>query len=353
MPDSRRTLLTLQRATLVGALLAAGCSSMMVDLGGGLTPELERGGIAASAEILEIWDTGWTINDNPVIGMKVRVRPADRAPYEATIEKTTVSRIAIPQFQPGAVVPVRFDPQNPAVVAVDPGGSAPPPGPVTGNPYRDHLVRTEFLGAGFLPPPETPVLFLGTADSAADRQALYESNYALLGAATASAAPDPAVALEAGREIGAALVVLYGRFVPAAGETFEVLPYRPRPPAAGAVPPEPLVTGLGANDQAAVYWGRTRPPILGIVSRPLSAEEERRLGRAGGALIESVANGSPAAAAGIVPGDVLVAIEGEPIADFRALPARITALAGRRVRLDLIRGGDTLTLQVDLNPASQ
>lgn len=353
MPGIRRTLLTLRRAALAGALLAAGCSSMMVGLGGGLTPELERDGIPASAEILEIWDTGWTINDNPVIGMKVRVRPSDRAPYEATIEKTTVSRIAIPQFQPGAVVPVRFDPQNPAVVAVDPAGSAPPPEAATGNPYRDYLVRTEFLGAGFLPPPETPVLFLGTADSAADRQALYESNYALLGAATASAAPDPAAALEAGREIGAALVVVYGRFTPPPGETLDVLPYRPRPAAPGAAPPEPLVSGLGADDQAAAFWGRTRPAILGIVSRPLDAEEQGRLGRADGAVIESVATGSPAAAAGIVQGDVLVALEGEPIADFRALPARITALAGRRVRLELLRGGTSIAVEVDLNPATE
>ncbi|MCB1008296.1 MAG: hypothetical protein KDB94_05300, partial [Acidobacteria bacterium] len=101
---------------LAVALAAAGCASMVQELGGGMTPELAEVGVPATAQILEIWDTGWTINDNPVIGMKVRVQPSDRPPYEATIEKTTVSRIAIPQFQPGAVVPVRFDPGNPEVV---------------------------------------------------------------------------------------------------------------------------------------------------------------------------------------------------------------------------------------------
>lgn len=340
---------------LAVALAAAGCASMVQELGGGMTPELAEVGVPATAQILEIWDTGWTINDNPVIGMKVRVQPSDRPPYEATIEKTTVSRIAIPQFQPGAVVPVRFDPGNPEVVAVDPEGSvssawtAAAAGPSTGNPFRDSLVRAENVGARPLPPPETPELYLGTGDSAADRRALYENDYLLLGASTAHGSPDPAPALEAGRELGAALVVLYGRFSPPGGEPLEVLPYRPRPSASSLS--EPLITHLGADDQAAVYWGKTRPPILGIVSRPLTAEEQGRLGRAGGVRIESTVTGSPAAAAGLLPGDVLIALEGEPIAGARELPARIVALAGRRARFELVRDGSAREVEVDLNPA--
>ncbi len=89
-----------------------------------MTPELRQSGVAASAQILEIWDTGWTINDDPVIGMRVRVQAPDRPDFEATIAKTTVSRIAVAQFQPGAVIPVRFDATNPSIVAVDPEGGS-------------------------------------------------------------------------------------------------------------------------------------------------------------------------------------------------------------------------------------
>lgn len=110
-------------AIRVGFVLAsvsfAGCSAMVARFGGGMSEELARNGVPARATIQEIWDTGWTINDNPVIGMKVVVLPADGPPFEATIEKTTVSRIGTWQFQPGNSVPVRFDPANRAVVAVD------------------------------------------------------------------------------------------------------------------------------------------------------------------------------------------------------------------------------------------
>ena len=81
--------------------------------------------------------------------MKVLVRPPDRPDFEATIEKTTVSRIALAQFQPGAVVPVRFDPQNPALVAVDPDGDPSAESVASsGNPYRDRYERAHDRGRG-------------------------------------------------------------------------------------------------------------------------------------------------------------------------------------------------------------
>lgn len=330
----------------------AGCSSMVAHFGGGVSEELQQNGVVAKARIEEIWDTGWTINDNPVIGMKVLVLPADRPAFQATIEKTTVSRIGIPQFQPGNLVPVRYHPGNPALIAVDYGASV-PAASGTGNSYRDRFEPTALLGANFLPAPDTPDLYLGTGDSAADVAALYENDYALIGASRVEHGSDPQPALEQGREIGAALVLVYGHFVPPAGETLELLPFRPRPAAGGATPATmPLVSGLGPDEQLATFWGKTRPAILGIVSRPLNADEQARLGREHGIVVESIANGSPAADAGISPGDVLVAIDGEPFDDVTAVPALVTSLAGRRVGIDLLRNGSPYAVMVQLNPAA-
>ena len=105
-------------AFLAAALLAS-CAGTLRSFGGGMTDELRADGVLARAEILELWDTGWTINDDPVVGLRVRVAATDRLPFEARIEKTTISRLAVPQFQPGQVVPVRYDPRDPAVIAVD------------------------------------------------------------------------------------------------------------------------------------------------------------------------------------------------------------------------------------------
>ena len=104
---------------LLAATLLAACTGMIRSFGGGMSDELRAHGLLARAEILEIWDTRWTINDDPVIGMRVRVAAMDRLPYEARIEKTTISRIDVPQFQPGKVLLVRYDPEHPEVVAVE------------------------------------------------------------------------------------------------------------------------------------------------------------------------------------------------------------------------------------------
>lgn len=345
---------------LLASLSLVGCSGLMHAFGGGITPELQQGGVSATAQILEIWDTGWTINDSPVIGMKVRVQPPDRPDFEATIEKTTVSRIAVPQFQPGAVIPVRFDPDNPALVAVDPdpeGGPSRASTPSSGNPYRDRFERSEMAGAAFLPPPVTPQLYLGTGDMTTDVQTLFENEYAMLGGSSVRNATNPEQALEQGREIGAALVVVYGHFTPPPGTALEVLPLSRRAAsgrsAGSAARATRFLTGsLGPEDQFASYWGKTRPGILGIVSRPLDAEEQTRLRRHGGIVVETVVSGSPAAAAGIAVGDVVVAIGGRALADPRAVPDIVTALAGQQVAFDLIRDGNPMSVTVQLNPAA-
>jgi len=79
-------------------------------------------GVAADAEILEHWQLTRRSTDAPdalIVGLAVRVRPADRPAYEATIERTVISPLDIPQFQPRSVIPVRFDPKDPSRVMVD------------------------------------------------------------------------------------------------------------------------------------------------------------------------------------------------------------------------------------------
>lgn len=80
---------------------------------------LRETGLPAPATILRIWDTGITLNDDPVIGMEVEVRPEEGEPFRAVIQKSRISRIAIPQFQPGEEIAVRYDPWDSSQVALD------------------------------------------------------------------------------------------------------------------------------------------------------------------------------------------------------------------------------------------
>lgn len=101
------------------AALLGGCGAIDKMSGVSTAKELQASGIAAPAEILRIWDTGITVNQDPVIGMEVEVRPTDRPPYKAKIEKSLISRLDVPQFQPGKVIQVRFDAKEPGRVAID------------------------------------------------------------------------------------------------------------------------------------------------------------------------------------------------------------------------------------------
>ena len=101
--------------------LTAGCVTGAIDRATGESQAraLQQTGLPAPATILRIWDTGITLNNDPVIGMEVEVRPKEGDPFRATIPKSVISRIAIPQFQPGKEIAVRYDPQDRSLVALD------------------------------------------------------------------------------------------------------------------------------------------------------------------------------------------------------------------------------------------
>jgi hypothetical protein len=110
----------LRLSLLLGAALGL-ASCAMIDRVSGVSEAkaLQETGVAAEATIQRIWDTGITVNQDPVIGMEVEVRPADGQPWHATIPKSLISRLDIPRFQPGKRVSVRYDPHDTARVALD------------------------------------------------------------------------------------------------------------------------------------------------------------------------------------------------------------------------------------------
>jgi hypothetical protein len=106
-------------AVVVVAVLASGCAAIDRMSGQSEARRLQGVGIPATARILRIWDTGMTLNDDPVVGLEVEITRPDGSVYQTTIPKSRVSRVDIPQVQPGANVPVRIDPDHPLVVALD------------------------------------------------------------------------------------------------------------------------------------------------------------------------------------------------------------------------------------------
>ena len=81
-------------------------------------PTIMKSGISAQATIQNVWQTGTYVNNSPQVGMQLEVRPPTGVPYVAQVN-AIIPLINIPQFQPGAVVPVKIHPTDPSKVALD------------------------------------------------------------------------------------------------------------------------------------------------------------------------------------------------------------------------------------------
>jgi hypothetical protein len=71
-----------------------------------------KNGITAEAEVLEVRDTGTTINDDPQIALLLEVRPSMGSIFQAEL-KTLVSRLEAANYRPGCKAVVLYDPANP------------------------------------------------------------------------------------------------------------------------------------------------------------------------------------------------------------------------------------------------
>lgn len=98
--------------------------------------------------------------------------------------------------------------------------------------------------------------------------------------------------------------------------------------------------------------GRVSRGYLGVGLQPVALTEAlKRLapGAAMGLMVVSVEADGPAARAGVMLGDVLVALEGAPLRDPEDVPAAVAGRAvGTPVRVSLIRGGAPMDVTVTL-----
>lgn len=80
--------------------------------------KLMQTGVSAQAQILKVWQTGMSVNDQPQLGLLLQVQPTDGTPSFQAEAKKVVPLVQIPQFQPGGVLEVKYDPANPKEVAI-------------------------------------------------------------------------------------------------------------------------------------------------------------------------------------------------------------------------------------------
>jgi len=121
-----------------------------------------------------------------------------------------------------------------------------------------------------------------------------------------------------------------------------------------------LARGASLTIPVALAWqvadtlaqhGHVRRGYLGLRSQPVEISEagQRALGRqqATGLLVVGVENKSPAVEGGLIVGDILVGVAGQPVADHDELLSRLTGdIVGKPTPVQVLRGGQPQTLTV-------
>jgi len=100
-----------------------------------------------------------------------------------------------------------------------------------------------------------------------------------------------------------------------------------------------------------VRTGKVSRAFLGVAIQPITPDiaSAFKLNKVQGALIGDVAKDSPAAKAGLKPGDVVTALDGKPIGESRTLQLAIAQMQpGKIVHLTLLRNGQQQDVTVTL-----
>jgi S1-C subfamily serine protease len=97
--------------------------------------------------------------------------------------------------------------------------------------------------------------------------------------------------------------------------------------------------------------GRVARGWLGVALQPVAVPDALQgvAGQASGLMVMSTVEGGPAANAGIVPGDIMVAIDGEAVRRHRKIATRLGPDSiGRAADLRVIRGGAIVSVQATI-----
>jgi serine protease Do len=97
--------------------------------------------------------------------------------------------------------------------------------------------------------------------------------------------------------------------------------------------------------------GRVARGYLGVEIQSITPEMAASLGSKNmkGAIVASVSPGGPAAQAGVVAGDIVLAVNGKPVEDSRDLTRRVAGLsAGSSAAFTIVRSGATRTINVKI-----
>jgi membrane-associated protease RseP (regulator of RpoE activity) len=107
-------------------------------------------------------------------------------------------------------------------------------------------------------------------------------------------------------------------------------------------------SAVGISEYRAVFM-RKRAVLMGANLEAMSGAEATMAHLSHGLRVSSVIDGSPAMHAGILPGDIIEAVDGQAVSDLDGYRQMIDARAGTAIRVTLNRKDEEITVPVQLN----
>ena len=220
----------------------------------------------------------------------------------------------------------------------------------------------------------SPSLY-ATENMPRDLQAMVENGFALIGYSTFNSGPvDSNKAMEHAKNLGAAVVIVQSRYTHTVTGS---VPWTVQNPdqtvttmtqgnlygsggystfsgtststAPGGSTTYQMPYSVDRSDYVATYWVKRKPPALGIIVADLPDTLRQKLQRNRGVVVLAVLKGSPAFAADILKGDVVVGIDGDATNDPRSFLEVAIKYRGKRVTIKIIRDGKPMNIDLTLN----
>ncbi len=208
-----------------------------------------------------------------------------------------------------------------------------------------------------------PRVMTSSGNLAEDAKHMYEDGYGLVGVSSfIGPAANQSGAIAQAKKVGAAVVIVLSKYQSTATGAIPITTTTPQTTynngtvtaygSGGAVSGNYSGTSttytqqttmipysVDRYDQVAGYFRPLERKGFGIQWGALSQEQRQQAGTNKGLVVVIVRKGSPAFLADILPGDIVMAMNDQPLYDAQAALALMATLRGTTVNFDLVRNG--------------
>jgi hypothetical protein len=240
------------------------------------------------------------------------------------------------------------------------------------NPYRKYYQPNAGMTPEILaqrrvaPPPERPEVYRGN-DPNSDLAALMDDGYAVIGHSSFNGTAENENAMvEQAKAVGADRVVIYGKYARTIQTAMPLtVPTTQTSTTTGTVfgsggmaTVSGYTTTHGSEttyvpisidryDFLAYYLVKIRYSF-GAHYRNLTTSESQQIGSVNGVTLIGIAHGSPAAAAGFVPGDIITKVNDQAVVDMKQFQQLLTENQGKATKLTMFRSGKLVERTITL-----